>query len=495
MSEVDSDLAAALAEDEEDDDQPQAAAPPVPQPAPASPVKKNKGGRPRKNSGPISQPATSASSPEPADVGPRELDVGAIWEDIIERIGARGLGGAEQVSIAARQTIIGPNREEAKQMAPIDGASVAGTSSRTPGEDLIDYLERVFQVATNAGPAKYRLWFQLRGGAKNDRSLGTAEVVLQSAADIRKRWEAVATMQRDRERERDFGGAAPSYRRPTYAGAPERHAPQAFDGGSMPTPAAPAAAGGNAFMESMFDRVWGMYERERREAARLGQAPPPPPDPRTFMQQPAAPAVDNLEERIARTVTQTLQTLGVIPTPGAPPLAPAAPPLTTPVVAQAVTAPMTAAKEFFTQMREFRRMEAEMREMFAPEEEEETPVAAPALPTVVVAPEVDEHAMQPVNEQFIRFEGEPVMYGKQAEGETTLQWLTRNALGNPKISGKILEKGMQMLDQGTFGKLVSALTNMGGQQAQAVRNLPPNAAQPQANGSQSRAAGWTPNIG
>jgi len=118
-------------------------------------------------------------------------------------------------------------------------------------------------------------------------------------------------------------------------------------------------------------------------------------------------------------------------------------------------------------MREFRRMEAEMREMFAPEEEEETPVAAPALPTVVVAPEVDEHAMQPVNSSSSASRGSPVMYGKQGEGETTLQWLTRNALGNPKISGKILEKGMQMLDQGTFGKLVSALTNMGGQQAQA----------------------------
>lgn len=252
------------------------------------------------------------------------------------------------------------------------------------------------------------------------------------------------------------------------------------------------------FAAQMFDRVFNMYERERREAARLGQQPPPPPfDPRLLAGLPTNPAPPmDLEERITRTVVETLRGLGIVPQANAAP--PTAPPLTTPVVATAVTAPMNAAKEFFQQMREFKKMEADMREMFAPEEEDELPPPAPPVATVLAdPPEPDDRALHPINEQFARFEDAPIMFGKQADGETTIQWLARLAMGNPKIAGKLLEKGATLLDQSSFGKLVSAFTQMGGPQAQAARNLPAGAVvehPPQANGAPSK-AGFTPNIG
>lgn len=510
-NELDPELAAALADDEDEGDPPQATddddgfIDPEKQAA-VDEVRRElqhpkrrgrpKGSHTRKPPEPIAAP-TMASASAPPPIVKRPMDMEGIWENILQQLQDRGMGGPEMITIGINQVTLGATREPPKKLNSIPGEAVGGTRNRTPGEDLQDYLERAIHVPLGTGPAMYRLIFRLRGVSRGgDAIMGRAEVTLPSAVDIRKRWEAVAQLARDKERENDFGPMPrQSYARPWG----EQQIPMGAAPQMPPTPAAAAPSGMDPFAAQMFDRLFGMYERERREAARLGQAPPPLPfDPRT-MQPIVAQAPDNLEERVTKTVVDTLRALGLVPQPGAPPAAPVAPPLTTPVVATAVTAPMNAAKEFFQQMREFKKMEADMREMFAPEEEPE-PDPPPPPPVATVLREDDEdddRKLTPINEQFARFEGDPIMFGKQAEGETTWQWLARVALGNPKIAGKLLEKGAAMLDQSSFGKLVSAFTQMGGPQAQAARSHPlpqgnPVVEHPQANGA---APGFRPSIG
>lgn len=507
MTELDPELAAALAEDADED-------PPIDENAPldaeaqaaVEEVRREvqhprTRGRPKgsRNRNPKYESVAApvmASVDSPPPIIKRPMDLEGIWEDILTRLSDRGIGGAEMVTIAVVQVTLGATREEPKRINSIPGEAVAGGRTRSPGEDLQDYLERAIHVPLGTGPAKYRLTFRQRGVASGPNAiLGRAEVTLPSAADIRKRWEAAAQLARDKERENDFGPMPrPSYGRPPQAEYAPIHATHERP---VVLPAAQAAAPQSDFAAQMLDRVWDMYERERRLAQRLGEPTPPPPDPRLFGSPP--PPAPLTKGDVASAVVETLQALGLIPKPGAAQAA-ATPPLTTPVVAQAVTAPMNAAKEFFTQMREFKKMESEMREMFAPEEEEEPiPTPAPAaVATVVTPPEPDDRAMHPINEQFARFEGDPIMFGKQAEGESMTQYLLRLSAGNPKMAGALLEKGAKLLDSSSFGKLVAAFTSMGGPQAQAAaarNSLPqPGTVEQPANGA-AQSSGWAPNIG
>lgn len=500
MTTLDPDLEAALRQDEEDEGNPPqtVAAEPA---TPAAPVRKNKGGRPKKKPmEPIAQATPGlAGAPLPTAERPRSLDVASVWERILEKLRDRGLGGSEMVTIGVTQISIGPNREEPKHLNAIPGEAVGGTRTRTPGEDLLDYLERGIHVPSGMGPCKYRLMFRLRGVpvSSGDANLGVAEVTLPSAADIRKRWEAINQLQRDRERDNDFGPMPrASYSRMGGYFPPGGEQPVDRGGGHTQVGEVRLPPPGVDPRDDIINRVWDMYERERRLSQRLGEAPPPPPDPRLYGPPPAQPGLTKAD--VASAVVETLQALGVIPKPGAAPAAPSAPPLTQPVIQQAVTAPMNAAKEFFTQMREFTKMKREMREMVLedePDDPEPTPVPVAPVATVVTPPPEDDRAMHPINEQFARFDGDPIMFGKQAEGETWPQYALRVATANPKITGALLEKGAKMLDASSFGKLVAAFTNMGGAQAQAARNLPQNTPVEAANGAPAQGQGWSPNIG
>ena len=57
--------------------------------------------------------------------------------------------------------------------------------------------------------------------------------------------------------------------------------------------------------------------------------------------------------------------------------------------------------------------------------------------------------------------GAPVLFAPQKPEETTFQWMTRLASGNPVIAGKVLgkaaEMGMKIIDQAGLAKVVGAV--------------------------------------
>jgi hypothetical protein len=446
----------------------------------------------------------AAASGEHASAVTRNLQ--EVWDDIINRVRDRGLGGPDAVTISVTRHVVGPNREAPVNLNAIPGQMVGGTSSMTPGEDLEDYLTRAYHVPSGTGPALYRVRFTLRNAPKNDRHLGSAEIMLQSAKDIQRQWEMSAQILRERERERDYspvvprGGSAPG-----LGGAPRERGysqvePIMQTAADRPTlaPAMPSTSGDMTMMFLKY--LMDQNDVARQEALRLGQQPPQlPPEVLKLIggvlpQTQTAGPVD-LETRVAKTVVETLRAMGIVPQQQVAGATPAVVPLTKEVVAT-VSDPMSAAKSFFSQMREFAKMQDEMREMFAPEEEEVPPVVLPAVPTVFAAVEEDENALKPVNEQFARFQDAPIMFGKKGDDETNFQWLVRLGTGNPKVIGAALEYGAKILDSGTLGKLIEALTQQGGQR-QGPRGLPtgaqaPQPSHPQANGT---AGGWTPSVG
>jgi hypothetical protein len=498
--ELDEDLAAALAEEEQDNDndltgeraieeRAEVAAEVAAIRAEISPPRKNKGGRPKKKAMGDIPPTIPIS---PASTKPRDRDLMYVWNNIVKAIEAKGFGGPEGVTIAIKRFATGANRVDPMDLNPIQGATVGGSTTRTPGEDLYDYIVRAYHVPAGAGPSIYRCRFSLK--ISTDNFLGVADLTLPAAADIRRQWEAEAQLKRDREREADFGKiiGGPPLAAPWQ---PQVQTPPHLSGAPPYPTSSPSAPTTDP---TLLQWVMAQYERERRENARLGVPPPPPPP---IALPVAGPPVisEDFESRVARTVVQTLQAMGITPQAAGLGAAPSAQPGLTPgAVTTAVTTPMDAAKAFFQQMREFKQMDAQMREMFAPEEEEEeTPTAAAAQPTVIV-PEADEDAMKPINETFARFDGDPIIFGKQKEGEGMVQYIIRLSTANPKIAGALLEKGAKVLDQGSFGKLMTAFTQMGGPQAHAAGQLAGaqlsggQAPQAQTNGA---AAGWKPSVG
>lgn len=471
-----------------------------------------KGGRPRKPrsahvAGEPIAPQAAASETR----GPVTRNLQEVWNDIIERVRDRGLGGPDAVTISVTRLTVGPNREAPVNLNAIPGQMVGGTPTMTPGEDLEDYVTRAYHVPSGAGPALYRFRFTLRNATKNDRHLGTAEIMLQSAADIRRQWEAAAQIQRERERDRDFGPVVGRGSAPRGFSAIEPQMPTAADHPTVappgPTAIPPSSDPTMMFMKYLMDQ----NAAERREAIRMGQQPPVlqlPPEMARMVggaPQAIAPAAQagDLESRVAKTVVDTLRAMGIVPQQQVAGVAVAQSAIQQPMlpspgaaeVQKKVGDPLEGMERMFDFMERMDKMRDKFRDRFAPEEEEPV-VAAIAVPTVLANPaDDDENALRPVNETFVRFEGDPVMFGKKAEDETTFQWLVRLGTGNPKLVGKVLEKGAQLLDSGTLGKLITALVQQPGTAPRGLPNggsLQPQAQHPQSNGA---AGGWTPNVG
>jgi hypothetical protein len=470
----------------------------------------SKRGRPRKPKGHV---AGEPIAPQPSSKEPVTRNLQEVWNDIVDRVRDRGLGGPDAVTISVIRHTIGPNREARVNLNAIPGQMVGGTSSMTPGEDLEDYVTRAYHVPSGTGPALYRFRFTLRNAPKNDRHLGSAEILLQSAKDIRAQWEAAAQIQRERERERDYQpvGRAP-FTGSSFAGlvgAAPRERGYSTTEPSMPTaadrpttaPTMPMPAQGGDTTMMFLQYLMSQNEQARQEALRLGQRPPElPPEVLKILggAAPQAASAADLESRIARTVVETLKAMGIAPAPQTVAAAPHVP-LTKEVVAT-VSDPMAAAKSFFSQMREFAKMQDEMREMFAPPEDDEPPKPPVQTAPTVIAPQEDDdpNALRPVNETFARFEDAPIMFGKKAEDETTFQWLVRLGTGNPKIVGKVLEQGAKLLDGGTLQKLIEVLTRGAvppqGPPARGLPNGAPIGPQPQQAQANGGRAGWTPNV-
>lgn len=465
-------------EDDEEADEPEAAAAPtepVPPPAPAP----KKPGRPAGSRNRPKAPGTGFAearlpgTPTPAIEAlptpakgrpPLDKTMQQTWDDLVDELRQTGYEPSN-VTIAVRRFPEGPQRGTAQDLNPIAGELVGGASNLTPGEELHDHLARYYHIPLNAGPSRYRLWFYLRGFAARQKShLGTADIHLPSAVDVRRMLAMQDEARREKERTaydeslppRAVGHAprGPHPDDPPYLGEgpmggyiPPR--PQAYPQPQpvvMPPPAAPA-------MDPMMKPLFEAWQAQAIAAIQRGMQPPPMP------QSPVQPQGVTKED-VAQIVVETLRATGLIG--GAP-----AQPLTPERVQESVASPMSAAKQFFAQFREFKQMEREMEDMFGPDEPE--PAAAAPIPvvaTVIAKPDAPdtEYELKPVGGAIAQqFMGAPVLFAPQKPDETTFQWLMRLAGGNPIIAqrmmGKAAEMGMQIIDKAGLAKLVGAIVS------------------------------------
>jgi len=517
MPELDPSVAAALnepddddegpPEDEEHDDEPEtpqaAATEPAPPPRPAGRPKGSRNRKPSPGSGfaePKAGPPTAiAGLPEPAPRGRPAGDrtMQQTWDDIVEDLALKGYQPAD-VTIAVRRFPVGPERSAHHDLNPIPGELVGGAGALTPGEELYEHVVRFYHIPLNAGPSRYRLWFCLRGTQRN--YLGMVDLNLPPAVEMRR----MIAMQDEARREHDRAKAMegePLPTRQTYGRAPQRqvgphpddppflgeppppmggYVPPRYVGQpAMPQPQPMPPSPATAFA----DAIMNEWQTQAMEAIRRGMQPPPPP-------QAAAQPLTKAD--IAQTVVEVLQAMEA-----------AKPkPVQSPPGGQEVTArvgdPLDGMERMFDFWARMDKMRDRMREQVLGDEPEAT-AAAPTTATVIAKPETpeeDEFELKPVGGPLAQqFMGAPVLFAPQKPEETTFQWMTRLASGNPAIAGKVLgkaaEMGMKIIDQAGLAKVVGAVVanavpgGLPGGPGQVVESP-----QPQQNG----AGAWKPNL-
>lgn len=523
MSDLDEELEAAaeeaereLSEDDEneegDEEEIEVRRPTTPAPPPIhQQVVRRPGKHRRKSARTIAEEATRAATLAAAPPHPPRgavdgsKNVAIIWQKLIEDMRTRGEDPAT-IWIRVRRFALGPNRtpdNAQNDAAPIDGAAVCGSETISPGEDLVNYVTDVFHFNSHPpGPAKYSFNFYWKSGASNRIPVPEGELRLGDPREIKQQRDAARLIAERRRMEnpavgmgylspslpafRAGGGVQSGYYVPQPGGVQSGYyVPQPAQP-PQPPPASqlPPLAGASPELEEMrrqlyqenerLARLGGVYEERARMEGVLAQRPV------------AAASVENsaeVEARIAASVIKALMAAGAIPTPGV-----GGPPLKQETVSTLVESPMAAAKSFFNQMREFKKMEQEMSEMFAPTEEEPEPPSA-----LLEKPPIIEVHEDPYKMKEIPLVGQALglgalQHGPRKEGESFIDYMIRLGMHNPGVAMKV----GRSLQTGVLSQVVKkALENtavgqvMAAQQSARVVEMPTaaigtNGAPPQA---------------
>lgn len=222
-------------------------------------------------------------------------------------------------------------------------------------------------------------------------------------------------------------------------------------------------------------RSEGIYE----ERARMEGLLPP---------RQAAPVENEAdkEARLVGAVVKALAISGLLPPP-----TPPTPVLNQQTVAQTVSSPLATLREAFKQMREFRAMDDEMREAFAPDESDEKELPPP--PSVAIVPAEDPYAFSAVPMAGEMLGVGNVMTRKKKPDETAVDYVVDLARTNPAAAIKLAEKLMQgplgnaiaaLLQNTAVGKMMAA-KNMAAQSQIVEHPQPASTATPTMNGTAS----------
>lgn len=401
-------------------------------------------------------------------------NISLIWTELCTRLRDMGLG-PDAVWIRLRRYAIGPTRtpENAALDKPqIDGGAVAGTESVTPGEDLVQFVTDVYHFTSlNPGPARYTFNFHWKSGNSNGISAPEGELVLGDPREIKAQREAASMVARRREMERGPGygyAAAPSnmgsYRSPPPGfPAPLPQAPPA----SPVAPALPQFIGASPELEQMRREI----EAQARENARLTGIYDERARQEGLRPAPVAGPVEteaDKEARLVGAVVKALAVSGLLPTPSA---APAQVSLSQPVVAQTISSPLATLREAFKQMREFREMDNEMREAFAPEEDDPEPPPLPTatppvpLPASSASAEDDPYAFKELPWTAPFAGGVPLKNRKKDPSESMAEYIIDLGMNNPEgamkvgigiMNGPLGAAVGKLLENTAIGKVIAA---------------------------------------
>jgi hypothetical protein len=455
-------------EPEEPDGEPLGAAPePEPAPEPASaatlppPPKKTR----QRKKGPGGDMSHVVMGAAPVDAWP--LEAGLVWEKILLEA-AKIHRSPQNMYINVDRLAISGYAAEPVSIGQIEGEAVAGGESVTPATALREYMIDVFH-ARAPGPAKYRLDFNWKRGGRikmGEFRFGHPHEMMQQRAYAQARAAAgqpgggapppgIGAMPAQAYAPIPGGGPyaqIPTYmQQPPYASQyPPYYPPQQPAAAAAMDPSTMAEIG---YLRGSLNEALAAI-REKREP----NLPPPPPAV-------AAPAADQEDARVARVVVGVLQSYGLRP--GA-----------APAVAQAQAAPVGfgsvverareqigGLKQLASIFKEVERLKDEMGFGGAAEEPETEVVTAQVQDPNAPAFEVRKIP-------FAKFKGQDVLWPQRGDDESLLmEWLPRFIASNPQMGESVLEKAMQVLDQGAFGSLLGRLAQQGGPAAQAAQAM------------------------
>ena len=408
-------------------------------------VKKGRPGRKRKRvngngEGNVTKSSHLSEGTDTRSQAIASKDAAVIWDAVLEQA-RRDNRPPALVGISVLKLGIGAYPSEAQNMNMINGDLVCGDEHTSPGDALVRYITDVYHIPTSDTPKLYKLSFHYRTGTRNQiqspvaelRLAAPQEILAQRAAEERFRQQKAINDAVKNVRGSAGVGAVPM--QPPYVqpnpgypqpGYPMQQQPYPY----YPPP--PMPQGGSEQMEAMRREVaavmGAMNERARLEGLIPPPAPIAPPVPQISAEEQAA--------RTAQVVAQVLTGMGFTPALAAKLNSPQ---LSAQAVQQSVADPMEGAKAFFRTLREFRQMDAEMREEFAPEpEEEKKPAQLPPMDATKV--EVDKTALKPMPLAGALFGGKVPNYGEKGEDEALASYITRIALGNPEIALGFVEK-------------------------------------------------------
>jgi hypothetical protein len=441
----------------------------------------------------------------PAGVGIRTSNDGSknvslIWSDIVDQLREKGMDPGV-IWIRVRRYALGVARtpeNAALDKGQIDGMAVCGSEGVSPGEMLVEYVTDVLHFTSIPhAPARYVFDFYFKSGNSTKVSAPQGELILAHPTEINAQRKAAAEFMLRRgnaEARSGFGampnvswrggggGSYPAGGYPPGAYAPPQAAPAApaAPPAALPPAPPPLPTGVSPELVEMqrqlyedrarLERTAGIYdERARQEGVRAAQ-------PAAAVETPAAQ-----EARLVGAVVKALAAAGVLVGPNAAPTAQLSPQSVT----QQVAAPMSAAREFFAQMREFKKIEREMAIEFAPEEEEEPSEPKPPATALATVPAEDPYAMKemaPLSVTRMIGMHTPILGGPRKPGEGMFDYGVRIASSNPEGAVKLaqgiqngpLGRGLQkILEQSAMGQAIAAKT---AQIAQNTVEMPVNGA-------------------
>jgi|SRR5579864_2451048 len=400
-----------------------------------------------------------------------------VWEKILREVAPQKQYGPENIYALVYRYGVGSVSGQTFHanrvyLTRIDGMSIAGNETVSPGEALTEYMETVVHPSS-PGAARYELNFHKRTGS----TIKVGEMQFAHPQEVA-RQRAAAAEHTARMQASGFGAPTPmpgrGYPAPGYGQPPPYYPPPASPYSPpppyYPPPQDPAIRGEVEAMRREVATMLGRIDEGRaREAEKRGEPPPQPIAPQIIA--PAA-APESEEMRIARIVRAVLHESGVKPVGvGAPPVGVGVAAVTT-QVKDGIGA-LRDAMSMFKELDKFRREVG----MAAPDEDGEV-VQAPN--PIVEDPNAPAFGVKPV--PFATYKGKQIMYpmpqyevdeggNKIRVDESFLEKSGRFVAANPEFALSFLEGASKVLGQGAFGQLLQAVAAQGGGAAKAAAEM------------------------
>jgi hypothetical protein len=387
-------------------------------------------------------------------------DAAVIWDAVLQQA-RESNRPPELIGISVTRLGMGAFPSEAQNLNQINGDLVCGDEHTSPGDALVRYITDVYHMPSAKSPKLYKLGFHFRTGTRNQIQAPVAELRLGDPAEIQAQRDAEARFLQQKAINEAVKGARAGAAAGMGAPPPSwPHQPPQYPGPGYQTPGYPqpyyppqpipgASPELEAMRREMATMMGAINERTRLEGLTPAVVPPPVVP---------VPSAEEQAAATARIVAQTLIGIGFTPQLAqklnSPQLTPAA-------VQQSLTNPMEAWQSSIKMMREFRKMEAELKEEFQDEEEAPPKVLPVTTSTEITKVEVDKTVMKPIPIPVGFTGGKQIFYGERGPDESVIDYGVRLFMHNPETGAAFLGQALKGLSGSAIGQAVAGLISKG----------------------------------